>query len=186
MSDDGAQRDCEASNSEQFVVLFARNQSAIFGYILSLLPKWSDAEDVLQQTSVVLWRKFDQFDQADPQSDFARWACRIAHYKVLNHMKKHGRDRHVFSKELLDLMASESLEDVENLDEERRALANCLDKLQHRPRQLVRSCYGGKSSIKDVALRMGRTPNSIYKSLNRIRERLLQCIERALALGGES
>lgn len=183
---DAAEKGSDPSNSELFVALFARNQSAIFGYILSLLPKWSDAEDVLQQTSVVLWRKFDQFDLADPESDFARWACQIARFKVLNHLKKHGRDRHVFSEKLLDLMAAEGLDDVENLHEERLALADCLNKLQQRPRQLVRSCYGGTSTIKDVALRMGRTPNSIYKSLNRIRERLLQCIERALALGGES
>lgn len=173
-------------SSEQFVSLFVRNQASIFGYILSLLPKWSDAEDVLQQTSIVLWQKFDQFDQDDPDSDFARWACGVARYKVLNYRKKQGRDKHQFSEQLLEIIADESLNSITNLDAERRALADCLDKLQHRSRQLVRSCYEGSNSIKEIALQLGRTPNSIYKTLNRIREQLLHCIARTLAMGDES
>lgn len=170
--------------NEQFVALFARSQSALFGYILSLLPRWSDAEDVLQQTSIVLWRKFDEFDQDDPQSDFVHWACRIARYKVLNFLKKCGRDRHVFSEELVAFLAEEGMDDLGRLDAERRALAQCLNELQDRHRLLILDCYSGARTIKQVAERMGRTPNSLYKLLHRVREGLLRCIERALATGG--
>ena len=139
----------------------------------------------MQETSVVLWQKFDQFDYCDASSGFARWACRIAHFKVLNHMKKHCRDHHIFSDELLGLMSEESVDDMSRLGAERQALSGCLDKLHARQRQLVKNCYYGNATIKQIAQRTGRTPNSLYKSLNRIREQLLQCIERALAAGGD-
>ncbi len=167
---------------EQFVGLFARHQFAIFSYILSLLPNWADAEDVFQQTSIVLWRKFDEFDAEGPTSNFVRWGCQIARFKVLNYLKKLGRDRHVFSDRLLGLLAHEGIETAGQLDDERRALNACLGKLQARHRNLLHACYSG-TTIKEVAQRLGRTPNSLYKLLNRIRQRLLRCIEQTLALG---
>ncbi|MCD4728899.1 MAG: hypothetical protein K8R46_14670 [Pirellulales bacterium] len=41
--------------------LFAQVHDSLFAYVFSLLPHWSDAEDVFQQTSLVLWRKFGSF-----------------------------------------------------------------------------------------------------------------------------
>ena len=141
----------DQARNEQFVSLFVRNQWALFSYIFSLLPKWSDAEDMFQQTSMILWRKFDQFDQEDPQSDFVRWACRIARYEVLNHMKKNRRDRHVFSDVLFDLLAEEGMSEIGQLENERRALAGCLDQLQSGHRLLILQCYAGKNTDKQVA-----------------------------------
>jgi RNA polymerase sigma-70 factor (ECF subfamily) len=149
------------------------------------LPSWADAEDVFQQTSLVLWRKFDQFDLDDPNGNFVSWACRIARFKVLNHLKQHGRDRHVFSDALLGLLAEEGIQDAKRLDAERHALANCLGQLQTRHRQLIRACYGGGTTIRQVAQSLGRTPNSLYKLLNKIRAILLRCIEKSLAMGAE-
>jgi RNA polymerase sigma-70 factor (ECF subfamily) len=176
----------DAAQNEQFVRLFARNQPSIFGYILSLLPNWTDAEDVLQQTSMVLWQKFDEFRQDDPNSDFTRWACGIARYKILNYRKKQGRDKHLFSQNLLEILAEESLNSIPHLNAERRALASCLDKLNHRSRQLIHSCYAGTKTIKEIAVQLGRTPNSLYKALNRIRGQLLSCVAQTLAMEDRS
>ena len=41
----------------------ARHQSQLFGYIYSLVRDLDDADDLFQQTSLVLWDKFDQFDR---------------------------------------------------------------------------------------------------------------------------
>ncbi|NLE39566.1 MAG: sigma-70 family RNA polymerase sigma factor [Pirellulaceae bacterium] len=176
----------DPQRNEQFVSLFVRHQWALFSYIFSLLPDWTDAQDVFQQTSVVLWRKFEQFDPEDPQSDFIRWACRIARYETLNHMKKCRRDRHVFSDKLLDVLADEGASEVERLEEERRALADCLGRLQSGHQNLIRQCYAGRRTVKQIAESMGCTPNSLYRRLYRIRLILLQCVERLLATGGEA
>lgn len=179
--------ECESRDKENelFVSLLSRNQSAIFGYILSLLPKWSDAEDVMQQTSMVLWQKFGELDHKSPNFNFTRWACKVAYFKVLNQRKKLCRDRHVFSEDLLELMSEEGMEDISLLETERRALGGCLEKLDGRQRRLVNDYYRGVNSVLQIAQCSGRTPNSIYKTLKRIREWLLRCVENALAAGGE-
>jgi RNA polymerase sigma-70 factor, ECF subfamily len=169
---------------EQFVALLAKHQFAIFNYVLSLLPNWTDADDVFQQTSVVLWRKFDEFDLESPASNFARWGCQIARYKVLNHLKKQRRDRHVFSDELVSVLAQEGIETASQSEAESRALQACLGKLQPRHRPLLRECYGD-TTIKQVAESLDRTPNSLYKLLNRIRDGLLHCIQQTLTFGAE-
>ena len=168
----------------RFITLFAQSQSALFSYILSLLPNWTEAEDVLQQTSLVLWEKFDSFDPESDKEDFTRWACQIAKYHVLNRLKKLSRDRHVFSDALVDLLAEEGIEDITLLDAKRRALGSCLDGLQTRHRQLIQARYSGLWSIKDLAQTWGCTPNSLYRRLNRLRRLLFQCIQQVLAEGG--
>jgi len=168
----------------KFVMLFARSEPALHGYILSLLPNWADAEEVLQQTSVVLWRKFDQHDWRESNSGFAQWACRIAQYEVFNFRRKHRRDPHVFSDELVGLLAQEAIAETDQRDAERRALSGCLAKLADRDRDLVKHCYAEGTTIKQVADRMGCTANSVYKVLSRIRAALLRCIQATLAAEG--
>ena len=42
-----------------FLRLFLQNQRRLYAYILTLLPNRADADDVLQETSLVMWDKFD-------------------------------------------------------------------------------------------------------------------------------
>ena len=170
-------------NYESFVRLLAEHESAIFGYILSILPSWSDAQDVYQETSVVLWRKFDEFE---PGSNFVGWACVTARFKALNKIKKLGRDKTIFSDALIETMADEGESDLERLDAERRALHGCMDKLPDPDRDLVERCYAPKASIKEVATEVGRSPNAVYKWLNKVREALFRCIRHRMASEGFS
>jgi RNA polymerase sigma-70 factor (ECF subfamily) len=163
---------------EEFVLLYTKTSAALFSYILSLLPSWSDAEDVLQQTSLELWRKFREFE---PGSDFMAWACRIARYKALTLIRSRRRDRHVFSLELVERIAEEGIAETQRLDAERKALNDCLQKLRASERELLQRCYAVGATIRQVAKEVGRTPNSLYKLINRIREALLHCIEARLA-----
>jgi RNA polymerase sigma-70 factor (ECF subfamily) len=57
---------------DQFVERFVRSQDRIYAYVATLLPNRADAEEVFQQTSLILWKKWQQFD---PSRDFVRWAC---------------------------------------------------------------------------------------------------------------
>ena len=74
---------------EQFAERFVRSQDRIYAYVVTLLPNRTDAEEVFQQTSLVLWKKWQQFD---PSRDFVAWACGIAHHEVQNFLRKH-RDK---------------------------------------------------------------------------------------------
>ena len=70
---------------DQFVERFIRSQDRIYAYVATQLPNRADAEEVFQQTSLILWRKWQQFD---PHRDFVRWACGIAHREVCSFLRK--------------------------------------------------------------------------------------------------
>jgi RNA polymerase sigma-70 factor, ECF subfamily len=165
---------------EEFVRLLGLNQGRVFAFVLTLLPNYADAEEVLQRTSVVLWHKFDEFE---PVGDFVRWACGVAHLETLAFLRLRRRERLVFGEEVLEKIAAERLARQEVLSRRRTALDVCLQKLGARDRQIVEQYYfHDRATASDVAQSLGRPVDTIYKALARIRDRLHHCIDRTLAV----
>lgn len=173
--------DPSGSNSptyEHFIRLFTHNEAGLRAFVRSLIPGREHADEIMQETSVVLWRKFASFD---PGTDFLAWACTIARFEVLNYRRRLARDRHVFNIELLEVLADEAASGMEGRLQKLRSLDRCIQKLAPRQRELVTACYASGMTIKDVAEKMGRSATSLYKALNRIRIDLLDCIEVSVA-----
>jgi RNA polymerase sigma-70 factor, ECF subfamily len=156
-------------------------QSRLFGYIHSLVRDLDDADDLFQQTTLILWNKFDDFDRA---RSFLSWACGVARFEVCNFLRSRGRQRLYFSDDL-NLLLAEAQEDMarDELEERRDALARCVEKLRQRDRQLLDECYGREDGVTEVAGRHGRSPQSVHNSLRRIRRGLFECIRRTLDQG---
>jgi RNA polymerase sigma-70 factor (ECF subfamily) len=167
---------------DQFVERFVRSQDRIYAYVATLLPSRDDAEEVFQQTSLVLWKKWQQFD---PGRDFVRWACGVAHHEVQNFLRKHApRGRVYLSEDVLAEVAQVRLELHDVLEARRQALRQCLGRLRRGQRELLERCYAGTDSIKTIAAGLGQRPNVLYMTLKRLRRALFDCINRTLAAGG--
>jgi RNA polymerase sigma-70 factor (ECF subfamily) len=52
---------------EQFVRLLTTHQSRLAGFIFALMASGDGAQDVLQETNLVLWRKAGEFDASNPE-----------------------------------------------------------------------------------------------------------------------
>src|SRR5262245_56762792 len=117
-----------------------QNQSRLYGYFHSLVRDLNDADDLFQQTTLILWKKFDDFDTS---RSFFSWACGIARLEVANFLRGRGRQRLYFS-DALNLLLIEAHEEVgsEELEDRREALAHCVEKLRQRDRDLLTECYG--------------------------------------------
>ncbi len=171
-----------SAQHDQFVERFVRSQDRIYAYVATLLPNRADAEEVFQQTSLVLWKKWQQFD---PDRDFVRWACGMAHHEVQNFLRKHADKGRVYlSEDVLAEVAGARLEMHDVLEARRRALRQCLDRLRRGKRELLERCYAGKESIKAIAEDLGQPPNGLYMVLKRLRRALYDCINRTLAAEG--
>lgn len=168
----------EPSPSSEFIQLFTRAQRPVFLYILSLIPRPVDAEEILQETNLVIWTKSQQFQAG---TNFRAWACQIAYYEVLKYRERKQREKLYFNPELMELIAAESLQQAELMDRRRQALAECLLKLRESDRALIQTRYSPDGEGPGIADRLGRPINSIYQSLSRIRKALLDCINRRLA-----
>jgi RNA polymerase sigma-70 factor (ECF subfamily) len=162
----------------QFVRLITKHERLVYGYILSLVPNWTDADEILQETNVRLWEEFDKFV---PGTNFAAWATRVAHFQVLTWRKAVSRSRLVFDQRVIDALAVEPYWTDEVFDARQQALGDCVSELPSHSRELLRHCYVQGTKIKDVALRLKRSPMAVYKSLERIRVTLHSCIQRKLA-----
>src|SRR4051812_34190449 len=78
----------DAASRKRLVALLTRHQRQIFSYIYVLVPNRADAEDLLQETSVVVCEKFHEFKEG---TDFVAWACQIAYWRVRYSRQKYAR-----------------------------------------------------------------------------------------------
>lgn len=165
------------ADPEQFLRLFMESERRIYAFIVSILPNLTDADDVLQETSLILWKKFDQFQLG---TDFVAWACRTAQFEVLKFYEKQGRSRLRFDLEGLHALQQEVVSMGPLIESQHAALARCLEQLSQRDRDLLKRRYVDGSAPKQIAVQVGRSLDAIYKSLTRIRDGLLNCIQQKL------
>ncbi len=160
-----------------FVTLFTRHEARLRSFVRSMLPGWSDVDEVMQQVGLVIWRKFGQFD---PATEFLPWACVIARFEALHYRRSMARDRLVFGEALIQQLAEEGAAELDVRVAQSRALEGCLEKLRPANRELLlQSCTPGVKT-KDLAEQLGKQPGALYTLLNRLRGELLTCVEDTL------
>jgi RNA polymerase sigma-70 factor (ECF subfamily) len=176
--------DSGADKSKIFLPLFLQNQRRLYAYILTLLPNRADADDVLQEASLVMW---DKFDERAPPEDFTAWGCRIAYFKVLDCYKKSQRRRFLFSPKMLERIAETAVEQSATLqlDARREALESCIEKLRPADRDLLGRRFAEGATTQSTAGALGRSVDAVYKALAKIRQALFDCVSRTLAREGE-
>jgi RNA polymerase sigma-70 factor, ECF subfamily len=172
--------DHEPDKNKVFLRLFLQNERRLYAYILTLLANRADADDVLQEASLVMW---DKFDEHSPPDDFAAWGCRIAYFKVLDFYKKGQRSKVKFSQAMLERVAETAVEEagVLQLDARRDALIGCIEKLNARDRDLLARRFTPGATTRSTSEQVGRSVDAVYKALARVRQALFECVQRTLA-----
>lgn len=165
-----------------FVELIMKFERPLMRYIRSLVPRLDDAEEVWQATAIVLWEKFEEFDH---DRDFLPWAQKFAYFESLQQRRKTARDRMVFSENAMQAIADTHQASQEHLDQRSHALKMCMEKLEHADLALLRSRYDSDITIGELAQRLETTAKSLYRRLDRIRDKLAQCVRRRVALAEE-
>jgi RNA polymerase sigma-70 factor, ECF subfamily len=159
----------------EFVRLLTQHSSQIFGFVLALCLNRTDAEDVFQNTSVTLWKKFETYQ---PGTNFRAWACQIAYYEVMAARRKNSRVT-TLTDQAWELLAADALSAWQQQDDRREWLADCLEKLPTADRQLLEQKYFSRDSVVEIANRCARSVNSVYRGLRRIHGLLIDCMQRA-------
>lgn len=179
----GVQMSASPSRVDEFLELCTPHQRRLYTYIVLMVGDTTAAHDILQDTNLVLWQKFDQFQ---PGTNFFAFAKEIARYRVLRYRQVHARDAVLLEPETLELLneiavSDDPDRDVDQDEAYRLALANCLDKLNSSDAELIRRRYEPDFSVRVAAQRLGRSENALSQSLARIRRALRTCIQRTLA-----
>lgn len=173
--------DPSGDRSDDFAQLLAEHQAQLFGYVYALIPNMTDAEDVYQDTVIALWQKFNDYQ---PGTNFAGWARVVARFKIQHFFRTKSRRRVYFDEGLLAEISEtqariESARHGSPLDSYTPALLRCIERLPESDRQLIRLSYEEEKNLTQIAKDFGRSPQSIWNSLSRIRRVLFDCIRQA-------
>jgi len=165
-----------AAAQERFLSLFLRSEREVFRYVAALVPNVADAEDIVQQTALSLWEKFDAYDSSQP---FTPWACRFALNKTKQWIERRQRWQALLEGGLAEELAQRREELRPEIEIRLKHLESCLNKLPEERRSIVQGYYYRREGIEKVAEHSGRTVAATYKTLQRIREALHLCMENA-------
>lgn len=167
------------SEQQRFLSLFLRSEKEVFRYVAALVPNIVDAEDIVQQTALALWEKFDDYDRAQP---FTPWACRFALNKARQWIERRQRWQALLKGGRAEEVAQRRDELRPALELRLRHLEECLENLPQEQRSLVEGYYYSRTAVDKLADDSGRTVAATYKALQRIRQSLQLCIEGAAKL----
>lgn len=164
--------------AEEFVFLLARHERLLGAYVMTMVPHPADADDILQEAKVVMWRHFAKFESG---TNFVAWARKIAFHQVLAHRKRRQRDRLDFSEDFLRTVAEEVERNSDQLEKRERVLHDCVAKLPLDHREALHLRYHENLSLEDMAARLSRTVGALYRLLSRVRHVLHECVTKNFA-----
>jgi RNA polymerase sigma-70 factor, ECF subfamily len=167
----------DTSRANEFLQLLMRHQRQIYAFIQGMVPHPQDADDLFQETILLMWSRFDEFE---PGTSFTSWGITIAKYMVFTARKRHARGQRQFSPEVQALLKQQSDAVFVQLDRRTSALKGCLGRLSADDSELIRLRYEHETPIKDIAQGKGQSLQSIYKRIARIHAALLECVRRTL------
>ena len=171
----------DQANVTDFIKLLTSHEVRLRAFALSLVPHWADAQEILQDANVVMWRKFDQFQSG---TSFFSWACKIVHLTARDFRKRQARSKVRFSDEFLELVALQTVEMEDELADRELRLSVCVSKLKEKHRRMLHLRYELGMSGDEVAAALGSTAKAVYQALARIHKALFDCVERGLAAKG--
>jgi RNA polymerase sigma-70 factor (ECF subfamily) len=166
--------DDATATQQRFFSLFLRSEREIFRYVAVLVPNVTDAQDIVQQTALALWEKFDTYDPTQP---FTPWACRFALNKARQWIEQRQRWQILLDHGLAEELAQRRQARQPEFERRLKHLEACLAKLPPVQRSLVDAYYYERADIESLAGRTGKTVAAIYKMLQRSRQTLQTCVE---------
>ena len=162
---------------QQFMRQFLDCERSLIRYVMYFVPNANDARDIVQNTAVALWKKFDAYDTDEP---FVAWATRFARLEARQFLHKEKRWHRFLDDEVIELLAARTMELEANLDERRLHLRMCLRKLPEDHRSLIEAYYFKDQTVDEIAASFKRNRDAVYKMLQRIRAALMECVSRQM------
>lgn len=168
-----------ANPDREFVRELTLHQGPILAYVRSLMGGCPGAQDILQQTNLVLWEKKDKFAAG---TNFKSWAFAVARFEVLGQRKRLRRDGWlVFGQDVAEKLAHDLEDSDTDWENALRALEECVGKLRPQDIELVQMRYASSCGLDEYASTLQRSSGTLKARLFKIRAALRRCIESSLA-----
>ena len=172
----------DQNDQERFMRLWTTTQPSVANYIHALVRDRTAAEDLLQETALLIFRRFAEYDEQRP---FLAWALGIARFKVMGLRRDAARSLLVFDDDALEQFTESWAEQTIGKSERGAALESCIDRLAGHAQRVVRLRYFEDLNAEQIAGKLGGNGATVRVALQRIRAQLRDCIERQIRLEGD-
>jgi len=170
----------ERQDKQEFLRHFLSSESSLRGYILTHVRDFTVAEDLLQQSALVLWQKFEQYDPGRP---FLAWALGVARLEILNAARRRP-GRSLVESDLDGLVVGEYLRLESELPLRRQLLRSCLKHLPASMTEAVRLRYEEGFNLDQIAAQLGKSLAAVKVTLHRARISLQDCVRMEASTPG--
>lgn len=160
--------------------LLMKHHTALYAFVFACVRSHHDTEDILQNVSVTV---VEAIDQLRDEGGFLPWSREIARRCTLAYCRKKRREQPL-DPELVQHLAeaADELEHEQPTAPFAEALTACLEGLPPESRRIVALRYAeGFADTESLARQVGRSVQSLYAHVKRIKMALRDCVERRLA-----
>lgn len=178
MEQPGKQANKDSLNA-RFMRLFMRNQKQFHAYILMMVHRHQDAEDLLQEAAILMLEKFETFQ---PDKSFFAWGIGISRNLILRYRQKGRRRTEFFSEEVYRMLETCAEEQSRHFNDNTDLLRRCLHKLKLPDRHLVAMRFEERLSMQHIAEVMDRSLDGLYHSFSRIYAGLRECVNHQIVM----
>ena len=156
--------------------LYDATSAKLFAICLRILSDREDAEDILQEVYVTIWRRADRFDAA--RAGVMTWASTIARNRAIDRLRARGPM--AYAEQVDDLQIPDGAVGAEALlvtAGENGRLQDCLSQLDDRTQRAIRTAFFEGLAYSALASRMDAPLGTVKSWIRRGLARLKGCLE---------
>lgn len=173
----------DADRVRRFSDYWQQSQRSVRAYLASFVPDGSLLDDCVQEVALVAWKK-GPLDEGDRAFLHHALAC-ARHIGMAARRKFHGSRLQLLAPDVAQSLADAvaAVEPAPEPTDRVEALRRCIGRLSDDQQALIRLRYEDDSSsgLSQEAKRSGKTLETLYKRLERLRGLLRDCVTRQLA-----
>jgi RNA polymerase sigma-70 factor (ECF subfamily) len=164
--------------AENYLVLLNQHEKALCAYVYTLVHDRHDAEDIIQNCKLTMWKQFAHFE---PGSHFQAWSRKIALHQILNY-RRSAKRKPLYSMDpaFIEAVAAEIDRSSDHLSARTEALQSCLKELPRNQHQIILMRYYDEAEISEIASMTKRTEAAVYRLLSRVRAILNECVKERM------
>jgi RNA polymerase sigma-70 factor (ECF subfamily) len=163
-------------DSAAFDMLYRTTSAKLFGICLRVIPQRADAEEVLQEVFVSIWRKAEQFDAT--RASAMTWLSMMTRNKAIDRLRSHAGAGQQAAIELDELESDSSAVDTAEVAQDQERIEVCLDELEAPRRTLIRSAFFDGATYEELAERSGTPLGTVKSWIRRSLIKLKACLDR--------
>ena len=160
-----------------FNLIVDEYQQRLYWHIRRMVNNHDDANDVLQNTFIKIWKALPKFKG---DSKFSTWLYRICYHTTLDAIKKNKKNNYTFEINEVTYNQIQSVETIlQGIERKERSVImdKCLMKLPDEERSILWMFYYDELSLKEIIEVTGLSEANIKVKLHRARKKLLSIVE---------